>query len=113
MSGRSRNKGKVGERQFRDVLRAAGFAAERGCQHRGGPTSPDVVCEALGRFHFEVKRQERLRLLAAMDQAITDAGERMPVVAWRPNRSGWVCMIRAEDLLKVIAHSDLVTSPST
>jgi Holliday junction resolvase len=43
----SREKGKRGERQWRDELRAQGFAARRGQQFSGSPDSPDVVCDDL------------------------------------------------------------------
>ena len=41
-------KGKVGEREFAELLRAHGFDARRGQQFAGGADSPDVVSEALG-----------------------------------------------------------------
>jgi len=43
----SREKGKRGERQWRDELRANGYTARRGQQFAGSPDSPDVVCEEL------------------------------------------------------------------
>ena len=65
----SREKGKRGERQWRDELRAEGFHARRGQQFAGGADSPDVVCEELRGFHFEVKAVERLNIEDAMEQA--------------------------------------------
>lgn len=108
MSAASRNKGKVGERQFRDLLREHGFDAERGAQHRGGPASPDVLCPALPSVHFEVKRVERIQLRPALEQAARDACGKTPVVAWRPSRAEWVCVLRAADLLEILRRSDLV-----
>jgi hypothetical protein len=49
----SREKGKRGERQWRDELREQGFAARRGQQFSGGAESPDVVCDSLPWMHFE------------------------------------------------------------
>jgi len=43
----SREKGKRGERQWRDELRANGYAARRGQQFSGSPDSPDVICDGL------------------------------------------------------------------
>ena len=68
----SREKGKRGERQWRDELRAHGFQARRGQQFSGSPDSPDVVCEELAWLHFEVKAVERLNIEDAMDQARRD-----------------------------------------
>ena len=59
----SREKGKRGERRWRDVLRAAGFQkAHRGVQYSGGSDSPDVACPELPGIHFEVKAVEALNM---------------------------------------------------
>jgi Holliday junction resolvase len=50
----SRNKGKVGEREFASLLREHGFDARRGQQFSGSPDSPDVVSDALAWLHFEI-----------------------------------------------------------
>ena len=70
-----REKGKRGERQWRDELRANGYRARRGQQFAGSPDSPDVVCDELDWIHFEVKAVERLNIWDAMDQARRDAGK--------------------------------------
>src|SRR5205823_13839879 len=85
----SRQKGKRGERQWRDELRANGYAARRGQQFSGSPDSPDVVCDSLPWIHFEVKAVERLNIRDAVDQAKRDCGirsaecgiQKIPVVA--------------------------------
>ena len=53
----SRTKGKVGEREFVQVLKAAGIGARRGQQFSGLGDSPDVVTD-LPHVHFECKRVE-------------------------------------------------------
>ena len=63
----SREKGKRGERQWRDELRANGYGARRGQQFSGSAESPDVVCEGLPWIHFEVKAVERLNIEEAME----------------------------------------------
>jgi hypothetical protein len=55
----SRNKGKRGELEAAKFLASEGFPARRGQQFSGGTDSPDVLCEALPRIHFEVKRTEK------------------------------------------------------
>lgn len=98
MGSLSRQKGKRGEREWAAFLSGNGCAARRGVQYQGGPDSPDVVCEALASFHFEVKRTEALQLFPALAQACSEAPvASVPVVAHRKNRTGWVVVMRAED----------------
>lgn len=92
----SREKGKRGERQWRDELRANGYAARRGQQFSGSPDSPDVICDALPWAHFEVKLAERLDIYAAMDQARRDCGGRAAFVAHRRNYWPWLVSMEAE-----------------
>lgn len=99
----SRDKGKRGEREWAEVLRAAGFEARRGQQFSGGTESPDVVCSALGWLHWEVKRVERLNLEAACHQAAEDAGEgKQWAVAHRRNGSPWAVTMPAELALAML-----------
>ena len=109
----SREKGKRGERRWRDVLRDAGFQkAHRGVQYSGGTDSPDVACPELPLIHFEVKAVEALNIWRAMSQSITDAGaHKIPVVAHTRNRSGWLVTMRAEDWLALIRESSHVAQP--
>jgi hypothetical protein len=99
----SREKGKRGERLWRDELRAAGYVARRGQQFSGSEDSPDVVCEELGWIHFEVKAVERLNIEEAMDQARRDCGMRkVPVVVHRRNRRPWLVTMEAGTFLKLV-----------
>lgn len=103
MAKKSRDKGKVGEREFAALLRDLGIEARRGVQHSGGPDSPDVVHSLTG-FHFEVKRTERLDLWGSLAQAVADAGEdEVPVVAHRPSRRNWVVILDAEEFIAMAA----------
>ena len=92
----SREKGKRGERQWRDELRANGYHARRGQQFAGGSDSPDVICEALAWVHFEVKAVERLNIEDAMEQARRDAGCKSPVVAHRRRHRRWLVTMNSE-----------------
>lgn len=96
----SRQKGKRGELEFRDVLRAEGFDARRGQQFSGGTDSPDVVCPDLDWVHFEVKRTEALNLYDAVDQAKRDCGRRVPIVVHRRSNHQWVAIIPIEELMR-------------
>ena len=98
----SREKGKRGERQWRDELRANGYAARRGQQFSGSPDSPDVVCEALSWAHFEVKAVERLNIEDAMDQARRDAAAKAPFVVHKRNFRPWLVTMEAETFFRLL-----------
>jgi len=102
----SKRKGKTGELDFAAALKEVGFDARRGVQYSGTPDSPDVISEALSRFHFEVKRTEKFRLYEAMGQAIAEAGGKVPVVAHRRNRGGWLTVMRLEDWAGLVRSKD-------
>lgn len=98
----SREKGKRGERAWRDELRAQGYEATRGAQHSGSPDSPDVRCDALP-FHFEVKCVERLNIQDAIDQAVRDCGSsKVPVVAHKRNHCDWLVTMRSADWFALV-----------
>jgi len=107
----SREKGKRGERAWRDELRANGYDARRGQQFSGSPDSPDVICDALPWLHFEVKCVERLNIEDAMEQARQDAkrgemgegrGEKVPIVAHKRRHRRWLVTLDAEDFFKFL-----------
>jgi hypothetical protein len=98
----SREKGKRGERQWRDELREQGFAARRGQQFSGGAESPDVVCDSLPWMHFEVKAVEKLNIEEAMEQARRDAGSKVPVVAHKRSFRRWLVTMDAENFFQFI-----------
>lgn len=98
----SREKGKRGERQWRDELRANGYAARRGQQFCGSPDSPDVVCPDLGWIHFEVKCVERLNIQDAMDQARSESAGKVPVVAHKRNHRAWLVTMSAEAFFQLL-----------
>jgi hypothetical protein len=98
----SREKGKRGERQWRDELRAQGYAARRGQQFSGSPESPDVVSDDLPWIHFEVKAVERLNIEDAMEQARRDCGGKVPVVAHRRNCRAWLVTMTADVFFKFL-----------
>ena len=111
MSGaRSRRKGAVGERELASLLTAEGFPATRGQQFQGSPDSPDVKCPSLPGLHWEVKRTERLSLYEAMFQAMSDAEDKIAVVAHRRNNFGWVAILGLEDFLAIVRESTYVTT---
>jgi hypothetical protein len=109
MAINSRTKGKTGELEVRDLIKAYGFKARRGQQYSGGGTSPDVVHSIPG-VHVEVKRVETFNLYKALAQAKADAAEGdMPTVWHRRSREEWVVVLPAKDFLRLVGGVDKVT----
>ena len=98
----SRQKGKVGEREFAALLREHGFDARRGQQFSGGADSPDVVSDALAWLHVEVKRVQNLNLADACIQAEGDCGGKPWIVAHRRNHAPWLITMRAEIFFQLL-----------
>ena len=96
----SKNKGRVGEREFAKFLRAHGFSEARRGQQYSGIEGEDVV--GLPGYHIEVKRVERLNIHDTMNQSIRDADNQIPIVAHRKNRTEWLVTMRAEDFLELV-----------
>lgn len=114
MGAKSRRKGKRGELEAAaEIRRLFGIHACRGRQYQGSDDSPDLRTE-IPLVHFEVKRKERLCLYEAMEQAVDDAGDNLPVVLHRANGKPWLAIVRLEDLpqLTVQLYLTLVARPS-
>jgi Holliday junction resolvase len=114
----SRAKGARGEREFAAYLEAHGLSAHRGQQFAGGTDSPDVVCKPLAHVHFEVKRKEAgsSAVYSWLHQADRDGGkDKLPVVVHRTNKNGWIAILPATDLLRLLilreAHLDECPKP--
>ena len=99
----SRTKGKTGELELAEFLRAQGFDnSRRGQQFKGGPGSADVVGLPEG-YHVECKRVEAGNLYTWLAQAKRDGGKgAVPIVAHRRNRQDWVAILPLESLLALI-----------
>jgi hypothetical protein len=98
MGARSKRKGKRGELEAAaEIRRLFHVEAKRGCQYQGCDDAPDIRT-TIDKVHFEVKRVEALRLHEALEQAIADAGENIPVVLHRANGRPWVAIVRLDDL---------------
>lgn len=96
----SNSKGKRGEREFANLLKDNGYFARRTQQYSGTEGTSDVTSELP--FHFEVKRVERLNLSKAMEQAINDSDDNLPVVAHRKNREDWLITMQFKDWIKLV-----------
>ena len=100
----SRDKGARGERMWRDVCRAEGYHAERGCQmYDRGSDIADVI--GLPGLHQEIKMVERLNVREAMEQSIRDAEAEgkgnIPILAHKKSRAPWLVTMRSEDFFKL------------
>ena len=98
----SRNKGARFERELAAWLRDTfGVAARRGQQFAGGPDSPDVI--GWPGVHIEAKHVERLNVEDAMLQAERDAGDAVPVVIHRRNRTAPMLTVRLDQIEQLAA----------
>lgn len=112
----SRAKGKRGELLWRDVLREHGYAsARRGRQYSGSPDSPDVVCEELKDWHFEVKCVQALNIEKAMEQARRDAGEpkgKIPILAHKRKGKPWLVTMDAGTFFRLLQSEADAATPT-
>ena len=96
-----RAKGARGEREgAQEWARVTGCQARRGQQFAGGTDSPDVVHDC-GAIHLEVKRVERGNPYDWMDQAVRDAGGKIPLVLHRRNNRPWLAIVRLDDVARL------------
>lgn len=99
-----RAKGARGERSaaqaWADALGLDRSTCRRGQQFAGGTDSPDVV-QPLGAIHLEVKRVERGNPYLWMEQAIRDAGPKVPLVLHKRNRQDWLAIVRLTDVQRL------------
>jgi len=116
MSKASREKGKRGERMFRDLCREAGFVkTERTGWHQSfaGNAAPDCRIPELATIWPEVKFVEALNVRAAYRQAELAASIGMtPVVFHKTSRGEWLATLSAQDFLGILRRSDLVEWPA-
>lgn len=86
MSASQRRKGATAENELAGVIgELLGISLKRqlGQERDGGA---DI---RLGRAHIQVKRCETLAIPAWWRQAVADAGDGLPVLAWRQSRRPW------------------------
>ena len=99
----SRSKGKRGELELAEILRAQRWAARRGQQFKGGSDSPDIVTNMPGNFHIECKRVEAGNLYNWLEQAQKDAHETaIPVVMHKKNNKPWVAILDLTDFFVLV-----------
>jgi len=103
MTINSRSKGKRGELELAEVIRAHGWSARRGQQFAGGGDSPDIITGMPGNFHVECKRVEAGNLYSWLAQANRDAHtDAIPVVMHKRNGKPWVAIMDLENFFILV-----------
>lgn len=100
MSINSREKGKRGELELSNFLKLYGYETRRGQQYSGANGDADVV--GLPGIHIECKRNERLNIYDATEQARLDAkDENLPTVFHRKNNKPWLVTMELQNWMKL------------
>jgi hypothetical protein len=95
----SRDKGKRGERQACvELNRLFNCNARRSQQFSGADHTADIKSDIIG-CHFEVKRQETMKMYPWLKQASEDAAATdCPVVLHRQNGKPWIACLYLDDV---------------
>jgi hypothetical protein len=97
----SRAKGARGELEFIQLHLAPYWPQACRNLDQYGPHKQD--CLNVAGCHFQIKRTERLDLWKAIRQAETEAAPTdLPIVAFRRNRSRWMCALGADELIALL-----------
>lgn len=105
MSRAQREKGKRGERLWRDVLRSYGFEAERAGYKQAHLGSGGADVEDDSGFWWEVKFVEKLNVRQAYEQAAQACPIGVPpAVAHKTSAKPFLATLAGEDLLRVLAE---------
>jgi hypothetical protein len=117
MGKSQRTKGQIGEREWAKILNDKFGTNYQRTPLSGGLDLKGDVRKAYGSkpsriddFSWEVKRQEKLNIYKALDQASRDSRYLTPIVAHRRNNGGWMCTLYAEDLLNIIKELEDLSS---
>jgi len=105
MSRSQQRKGRAGELELSQLLQNRGIPAKPGQAVSYGST-PDVT--GVPGIHVEVKRVERLNVLAAFAQAVRDSKkfqDGKPALFHRRNREPWLVTMSLEDWIELYRRS--------
>ena len=97
----SQRKGRGGELELARILQGHGYGVRPG---RARSYGAEADVSGLPGVHVECKRQERLRLSEAVQQAVRDAerfGDGLPAVFHRRNCEGWLVTMPLEGWRKL------------
>ena len=99
MTINSKKKGKAGELECAKILRELGFPdVRRTAQYNGKELESLADLVGIDGCHLEVKRNERLNIYDAYEQAVRDSKEdETPTVLFRKNGKPWLVVQSIED----------------
>lgn len=101
----SRKKGARGELEAAKAWSLVmGGKARRGQQFSGSADSPDIVSDYAG-IHLESKRVEQGNPYRWIEQAVADAGTKVPVVLHRRNHESWLMIMRLTDVPRFLLEA--------
>ena len=108
MSKMQREKGKRGERLWRDKCREQGYTEVRRTSQYCGQTGDASDCVGLPGIHQEVKFVEKLNVRNALTQAINDSHDKaIPIVAHKTSNCEWLVTMRADDWFNLYKEWEL------
>jgi hypothetical protein len=99
-----RNKGARGELEIVGLLRDHGWPRARRTHDGREQSQRGDIAEGPGGVYWEVKRQERLNVPAALAQVERDAPALVvPILVHRPSRQAWMTTLPLTDLLPLLS----------
>lgn len=107
MGKKSRDKGKVGEREVVSLLKKYGFKTARRASQFAGNTgeAADILCKELSDWHIESKRVEKFNLYDAYDQVFRDKPSYTKgIIFHRRNHRPAVIIMDAEEFLQFLVE---------
>ena len=98
----SRAKGAAGERELAHYLKEQfAWTSRRTQQFCGDAGDSDVIVQQLPDLFIECKRVAKLNLAEAMETALRQCGQSLPVVCHRTNRGDWMLTVPLHLLVKL------------
>lgn len=110
----SRARGKLGERDARDLWKKHGYwNTERTVQVRGGTDAADITIPGVSHaFHAEVKNVETFHLYPTLHKAADDAGMlKIPFVMHKRNGQKFCAVLDAEDFIRLVKKAGYAPHP--
>ena len=109
-----RAKGHNYERMMANWLSTnTGFKWYRGLEQTrigGSLKVSDVMCDELPQFYFELKKQKKCNIKAALEQTLKNCGKKAPVIITKDDYKDTLVTMRLEDWIVLFNHH-LATLP--
>ena len=103
----AKTKGRVGQTEVVNLIETyMGFNDDQIRSNPASVTGEDIILSESAREKFplsiEVKRVEKLNIFTAFKQAISNAGNYMPLLVHRRNNEEWLVTFRFRDFLSIL-----------